>query len=250
MDIRNNIKSLREQKGVSQYEMADRMNLDQSSYSRLEKRGNKLSIEQIQSIADALEVDLNSALGYEEPKPDVSTAQLSELQIKNENLLSEIRSLKSGISDKEQLLQYGAQKTMTYESFIINLYESILLDFMFNNKIGSLMIKNGETENIEKEIKVSGFATNIDLQREYRSLYLTLAYNSMILLSLSDEEEIVVFNGEMLQQTFEGRLLFEILENELCKAKYPKMTERFKRMNGALAQRIRIESLKIKYGSS
>ena len=172
MDIRNNIKSLREQKGVSQYEMADRMNLDQSSYSRLEKRGNKLSIEQIQSIADALGVDLNSALGYEEPKPDVSTAQLSELQIKNENLLSEIRSLKSGISDKEQLLQYGAQKTMTYESFIINLYESILLDFMFNNKVGSLMIKNGETENIEKEIKVSGFASNIDFQREYRSLFL------------------------------------------------------------------------------
>ncbi|WP_159102713.1 helix-turn-helix domain-containing protein [Flectobacillus major] len=55
----------REAKGLKQSEVASRMNIDQPNYSRLEKRGKKLTLEQIEGIAKALEVSPNVLLGLE-----------------------------------------------------------------------------------------------------------------------------------------------------------------------------------------
>ncbi len=58
MDISKNIRTIREQKGVKQSEMALMLNIDPPNYNRLEKRGDKLSMEQLVKIANALEVDV------------------------------------------------------------------------------------------------------------------------------------------------------------------------------------------------
>ena len=57
--------STRESKGLKQSEVAARMNIDQPNYSRLEKRGKKLTLEQIENIAKALDVSPNVLIGLE-----------------------------------------------------------------------------------------------------------------------------------------------------------------------------------------
>jgi len=62
MDISKNIKDIREGKGLKQYEIADKLGMDRQNYSRLEKRDKKLTIEQLESIAEALGVNLQDVL--------------------------------------------------------------------------------------------------------------------------------------------------------------------------------------------
>ena len=62
MDISKNIKDIREGKGLKQYEIADKLGIERQNYSRLEKRDKKLTIEQLESIAEALGVSLQDVL--------------------------------------------------------------------------------------------------------------------------------------------------------------------------------------------
>lgn len=62
MDISKNIKDIREGKGLKQYEVADKLGMDRQNYSRLEKRDKKLTIEQLESIAEALGASLQDVL--------------------------------------------------------------------------------------------------------------------------------------------------------------------------------------------
>ncbi len=65
MDISKNIFSIRESKGIKQYEVAEKLGIEPPNYSRLEKRGDKLTIEQLKKIAEALEVSIYDLFGIE-----------------------------------------------------------------------------------------------------------------------------------------------------------------------------------------
>lgn len=248
MDIKNNIKSLREKHSISQQEMANRMNLDQSSYSRLEKRGNKLSIEQIESIANALQVELKDIIVFKSSSSEITESSYFELISKNEVLTQELRATKSTLADKDQLLEYANQKFVTYQSFTLSLFEELMMSIMFRLKTGSLKVINEDTNTLEKEIRISNLSSLEEVKLEYQNTYL-LNPGTEIYLYLSDEEEIIVFNGNDLLISTEGKIVYQILENDLCKNKYPRFIERFKRINAALLQSFRIQSLKQKYGS-
>jgi transcriptional regulator with XRE-family HTH domain len=58
MDISEKIKALRESKKIKQRDIAASLNIDQSNYSRFEQRGDKLTIEQLQSICSVLGISL------------------------------------------------------------------------------------------------------------------------------------------------------------------------------------------------
>jgi transcriptional regulator with XRE-family HTH domain len=62
MDISKRIKQIREEKGFKQSEIADKIGVEQSNYARFEKRGKKLTIEQLEGIANALEVSVKEIL--------------------------------------------------------------------------------------------------------------------------------------------------------------------------------------------
>ncbi len=68
MDITDNIKRIREEKRLSQAELSRRLNLDPSAYFRLEKRGNKLTLEQVENFAKALEVTPFELVGITPPE--------------------------------------------------------------------------------------------------------------------------------------------------------------------------------------
>ncbi len=56
------IRRRREQLGLSQQEMADKLNMSQSTYSRIEQKDEDITIRQLKSIAEVLEVHLADLL--------------------------------------------------------------------------------------------------------------------------------------------------------------------------------------------
>lgn len=63
-----NIKQLREQAGLTQAELADRANVDQSAVSRWEIGDTKPRRRQLPILAKALGVELSQLTGEENPK--------------------------------------------------------------------------------------------------------------------------------------------------------------------------------------
>lgn len=82
------IKDIRESKRLSQVEVAKRLDIDTQNYHRLEKRGKKLSIEQLENIAHALEVSIFDILGKEQ---NTSNQENKELRNKIDQLETDIR---------------------------------------------------------------------------------------------------------------------------------------------------------------
>lgn len=56
------IRKRREQLGLSQQEMAEKLNMSQSTYSRIEAKDEDLTIRQLKLIADVLQVTLADLL--------------------------------------------------------------------------------------------------------------------------------------------------------------------------------------------
>jgi len=73
MDLHKNILAIWESKRIKQSEMAHKLDIDQSNYARLEKRGNKLTLEQVGKIAEALGVSVLELI--DESKQGTRTTQ-------------------------------------------------------------------------------------------------------------------------------------------------------------------------------
>lgn len=64
MDLSKNIRELRESLKIKQIEIADMLGMERSNYARLEMRGEKMSVEQLTSIAKAMGVSIIDIINY------------------------------------------------------------------------------------------------------------------------------------------------------------------------------------------
>jgi len=98
MNVSLNIKKLREAKRLTQNDIAERLGVDGSNYAKQEKRGNKLSIEQLEKISIALGADLQELIFGENNNSSKQVlqvqAKLKELEKRNEDLESDYNRLK------------------------------------------------------------------------------------------------------------------------------------------------------------
>lgn len=94
LSITQRIKAIRESKGLTQALVAEALELDRANYNRLEKRGEKMTLEQIQSIADALGVSLGEVLGIESSTEEGETGRVKELEKRVKELSDELYYLK------------------------------------------------------------------------------------------------------------------------------------------------------------
>ena len=99
MGISERIISIRKSKGITQTFIAERLEMDRGNYSKLEKRGAKMTIEQLQSIADALEVPVVELLGVESRTNEEESGKVEELE-KHVNELKELAELHRERYDK------------------------------------------------------------------------------------------------------------------------------------------------------
>jgi transcriptional regulator with XRE-family HTH domain len=145
MDISENIKKLRESLKMSQTDIANILGTERSNYHRLENRGNKLTLEQIESIANAMNVSLSDLLGltYNEPEwkkikrhldYDTFNDRIRDLEDDKRRLKIEIAGYESLIFDNDMEI---STNNLAVSLFVIN---------QFNNLMGLFLKKFTETD--------------------------------------------------------------------------------------------------------
>lgn len=97
MEIKERIRTLREAKRFSQYDMADRLSISQSTYLQIEKGKTELTVTRLIEIADVLETSLAVLLGLEEQKASSGKDETQELRKK-------VSELQDRLHDKDEIL--------------------------------------------------------------------------------------------------------------------------------------------------
>jgi|GEM_PF-4283828 transcriptional regulator with XRE-family HTH domain len=113
MEINERIKTLRTEKNLSQTQVAESLNISQSSYFQLEKGNTELSINRLQQIAQALDVELVELLGLDAPVVDES--KIKELE-------KEIEKLKGKNAELDHIIgSTSAYLNSTLEHFAVKI---------------------------------------------------------------------------------------------------------------------------------
>ena len=66
MEIHEKIRFIREQQQMTQEEMAEKLNLSTSGYSKIERGETKLQFEKLQQVANIFKIDLTDLIGWNE----------------------------------------------------------------------------------------------------------------------------------------------------------------------------------------
>lgn len=104
IQVTENIRKIREGKGYSQQYLAMKLKISQQYYQQIESGNKNLTLEKMESIADILDVPINSFL---ETENDI----LKE-KTKMEKLLAEVSSLKDLLYNFIEKMSNGGGKTL------------------------------------------------------------------------------------------------------------------------------------------
>lgn len=132
MNLSERIKKEREKRGIKQVDMANALDLERSNYTRLENRGNKMTLDQIQAIADVIGISMKELMGIE----DVLVETKTEVEeVNNDNQSVEINKriieLENIIKDKELIISFQEKKNVSS----LNIIKTLLHEFT-DSKIG------------------------------------------------------------------------------------------------------------------
>jgi transcriptional regulator with XRE-family HTH domain len=204
MQLSERIAYVRESKGVKQYEVANALGVEPPNYSRLEKRGDKLSIEQLKAISAALGVSLNELLGLDTPVVDES--KIKELEKRNEELEERIK-------DKQSIIDF-------HKSFFTEILEGLGSDIIgvhSSSKFGGTIspfykltnespyceIINSETvkRRIENYLAYKSFESNL-VEAVHDSELFDLEY----LLKLMGENDFILQHKEAISPTVSSKV--------------------------------------------
>ena len=155
MDISESIKKIREAKRISQSELARKLNIEPTNYPRIEKRGNGLTLKQIQEISGALGVSVGELLGGE-AKAETSGGEL-------ELLRQRVSELEDRVIDKTTLIKKHLTDFESLSSDIEHWFcESYFYQIAIKKNIGKVNILENS-----KVIKTVDIATFYNYSDEY-----------------------------------------------------------------------------------
>lgn len=115
MDISKKIVEIRESKRIKQTEIAEKLSMDRQNYSRIEKKGKKLTIEQLEGIANALGVTIGEILGIEDNK-----IKVAGYRIVQSDLEKKVIDLEEKLKDKERIIALLDKEDFGYPFNIID----------------------------------------------------------------------------------------------------------------------------------
>ena len=171
MDLSANIKAIREAKRVKQLEIATALDIDPSNYAKLEKRGSKLTLEQLEKIAGALGVSVMELITGE-----AQTVQNDERVKELEILVNHWKEL---AETRNELLKIKERQLEGYQEIAIN----ELVDVVFL-KIQSRYPENSRLP-IDVLLKINGSPLDDMIQMlsidEQRQLYRDSMFSNDIL---------------------------------------------------------------------
>lgn len=174
MGVSERIKAIREVKRIKQIDVAATLNLDPSYYARLEKRGEKMSIEQLQSIADALGVSLGELLGTDDKVIEIETSSSSKEMEKR------IKELEDYLKIFQEILKvYTENSNFLGKNLIYRVQSEILktafeLEILTENKQNEWLLERPILVDDERYlISISGLLRKkIDIDKFFLSKFL------------------------------------------------------------------------------
>lgn len=109
MSVNEKIRKLREAKEWSQEQMAEKMHMSLSGYSKIERGETKLYLDKLEQIAQVLDIDIVELMSSSERsicfQINENTSLSSNFYGNNEALQIEIEKLKLSLSYTQQLLE-------------------------------------------------------------------------------------------------------------------------------------------------
>lgn len=129
MHTYDKIRTLREQKQLTQEDVAERLFMSVSGYSKIERGETRLNMERLEQIADILEVDILELLAH---KSENAIYNLKEnfgiiANIHNQyNQQSEIERLNLIIAHKDELLAQKEQENQRLQTLLDKLTQSFM----------------------------------------------------------------------------------------------------------------------------
>lgn len=192
MDIEKNIKDIRAKKGLMQKEVAEQMGMEKPNYNRLEKKGNKLSIEQLQKIADILGVSLKELIFNEVSTEETHLLLKKQLELEYEKsttiywgLLNLLRKLNTYLPTQplqtdigEDLQPNNYKIFLTYRCEFKGKHYTLAHWEKSISKEESFYIRNGHQENLGKRLLNKGPKTT-QKEREHAAYIQDIAYQNI-----------------------------------------------------------------------
>ena len=160
MGITENIKRIKVAKGIKASDIAKTIGIESSNYHRLESRGDKLTIEQLKSIADALGVGVGELLGGE---VQVGANDKEDF----EWFETRIKELEDRVKDKETILKMERKYRNDMQILFDNYFIKRMSDFANELSIKHTPPKNGIDFTFLNSI------SDADMERIYREKILS-----------------------------------------------------------------------------
>lgn len=158
MDVSKNIIKVREGKRIKQSEVADKLNMERPNYSRIEKRGLKMSLEQLMQIADALEVPFLDLISDDNSNPIVN-----ELRNENEKLREIVTKLED---EKRRFKEVEIESINSFHYYYVNVTFIKFLPLIFKEFQNIVKVSHNESTAIVSNSLPQLFDTLISIDRD------------------------------------------------------------------------------------
>ena len=110
MSLSDNIKATREEKSLKQIEVATHIGVDKSAYSKIEKGMRSITVEELQKMAQLLNMTTDQILNYEGKIPQ-------EVTIEDKTAVEQMRLIQQLDEDDKQTILKLIDKMLTNKKF-------------------------------------------------------------------------------------------------------------------------------------
>jgi transcriptional regulator with XRE-family HTH domain len=110
MNLADNIKYIREEKGLKQIEVANHIGVDKSAYSKIEKGSRALTVEELQKMAQLFNLTTDQIINYDGKMP-------KEVIIEDKTAVEQMRLIQQLEEDDKQTIFKLIDKMLTNKKF-------------------------------------------------------------------------------------------------------------------------------------
>jgi len=110
MNLHNNIKSIREEKGLKQIELANHIGVDKSAYSKIEKGARSITVEELQKMAQLFNMTTDQIINFDGAIPE-------EVTMEDKSAVEQMRLIQQLDEDDKQTIFKLIDKMLTNKKF-------------------------------------------------------------------------------------------------------------------------------------
>jgi transcriptional regulator with XRE-family HTH domain len=110
MDLHNNIKLIREEKGLKQIEVATHINVDKSAYSKIEKGQRNITVDELQKMAQLFNVTTDNIINHDGATP-------KEVKMEDKSVIEQMNLMQQLDEDDKSTIFKLVNKMLTNKKF-------------------------------------------------------------------------------------------------------------------------------------